>query len=205
MFCSVQLCKRTELQLFRLYYNEVETKRIREELQQREEIIEQENTQRQKIEEEIREKRRELGKLHRDQAGIEQEIKKCVCDGYETFYISDIFEICIFFKSLRIKKFLRGSLSILKSHRCCATLAISTRSRSRFYICLVNYMHRKALENARQQHSSHRQEMDQLEAEYSRILSIKEDYENQQNKKSKEQGRSLELEDSQVSANTTFV
>ena len=45
--------------------------------------------------------------------------------------------------------------------------------------------------------------MDQLEAEYSRILALKEDYEHQQNKKSKEQGRSLELEDSQVPPRTT--
>ena len=55
-------------------------------MQQREEVIELENTQRQKIDEEIREKRRELGKLHRDQAGIEQEIKKCVCGFLETFF-----------------------------------------------------------------------------------------------------------------------
>lgn len=57
------------------------------------------------------------------------------------------------------------------------------------------------MENACQQHSSHRQEMDQLEAEYSRVLSEKEDYERQQNKKSKEHGRTLELEESQVSSN----
>lgn len=56
----------------------MDIKRIREDLQQREEIIEQENAQRQQLEEEIRDKRRELGKLHRDQAGLEQEIKKCV-------------------------------------------------------------------------------------------------------------------------------
>nr|VZI45312.1 unnamed protein product [Spirometra erinaceieuropaei] len=71
------LSKRTELHLFRLYYNEVDTKHIREELKLREEQIEKENAHRQNLEEEIREKRRELGKLHRDQAGIEQEIKKC--------------------------------------------------------------------------------------------------------------------------------
>ncbi|BHF59560.1 Structural maintenance of chromosomes protein 1B [Sparganum proliferum] len=71
------LSKRTELHLFRLYYNEVDTKHIREELKLREEQIEKENAHRQNLEEEIREKRRELGKLHRDQAGIEQDIKKC--------------------------------------------------------------------------------------------------------------------------------
>ncbi|VDL89014.1 unnamed protein product [Schistocephalus solidus] len=72
------LSKRTELHLFRLYYNEVDIKHIREELKLREEQIETENAHRQDLEEEIREKRRELGKLHRDQAGIEQDIKKCV-------------------------------------------------------------------------------------------------------------------------------
>lgn len=55
------------------------------------------------------------------------------------------------------------------------------------------------MENARQQHNSHRQEMDQLETEYSRVQSAQDEYEKLQNKKSKEQGRSLELEDSQVS------
>ncbi|VDN12431.1 unnamed protein product [Dibothriocephalus latus] len=135
------LSKRTELHLFRLYYNEVDTKHIREELKLREEQIEKENSHRQNLEEEIREKRRELGKLHRDQAGIEQDIKKCL---------------------------------------------------------RLNLFPRKSLENARQLHSSHRQEMDQLSAEYARILELKEEYERQQNKKSQEQGRSLELEDSQL-------
>lgn len=41
--------------------------------------------------------------------------------------------------------------------------------------------------------------MEQLEADYARVQALKEEYELQQNKKSKEQGRSLELEDSQVS------
>lgn len=40
--------------------------------------------------------------------------------------------------------------------------------------------------------------MDQLNAEYSRIQALKDDYEHQQNKKSQELGRSLELEDTQV-------
>ncbi|KAH9286198.1 Structural maintenance of chromosomes protein 1A [Echinococcus granulosus] len=156
------LSKRTELQLFRLYYNDVDIKRIREDLQQREEIIEQENTQRQQIEEEIRDKRRELGKLHRDQAGLEQEIKKC---------------------DQKVSKRKPEYIKVSQMLR---------------HVSDKHKESKKALENARQQHSSHRQEMDQLEAEYSRILALKEDYEHQQNKKSKEQGRSLELEDSQL-------
>eukprot|EP00108_Taenia_solium_P006905 TsM_000765300 transcript=TsM_000765300 gene=TsM_000765300 len=155
------LSKRTELQLFRLYYNDVDIKRIREDLQQREEIIEQENAQRQQIEEEIRDKRRELGKLHRDQAGLEQEIKKC---------------------DQKVSKRKPEYIKVSQMLR---------------HVSDKHKESKKALENARQQHSSHRQEMDQLEAEYSRILTLKEDYEHQQNKKSKEQGRSLELEDSQ--------
>lgn len=78
LFPFYQMSKRTELQLFRLYYNDVDIKRIKEDLQQREELVEQENAERVKIEEEIREKRRELGKLNRDQSSIEQDIKKCV-------------------------------------------------------------------------------------------------------------------------------
>ncbi|VDM17546.1 unnamed protein product [Hydatigera taeniaeformis] len=156
------LSKRTELQLFRLYYNDVDIKRIREDLQQREEIIEQENAQRQQIEEEIRDKRRELGKLHRDQAGLEQEIKKC---------------------DQKVSKRKPEYIKVSQMLR---------------HVSDKHKESKKALENARQQHSSHRQEMDQLEAEYSRILALKEDYEHQQNKKSKEQGRSLELEDSQL-------
>uniref|UniRef100_A0A5K3FM05 SMC hinge domain-containing protein n=1 Tax=Mesocestoides corti TaxID=53468 RepID=A0A5K3FM05_MESCO len=156
------LSKRTELQLFRLYYNDVDLKRVHEELQQREEIIEQENAHRQTIEEEIREKRRELGKLHRDQTALEQEIKKCE-------------------QKVSKKKPEYIKVSQLLRH-------VSDKHKES----------KKSLENARQQHSSHRQEMDQLEAEYSRILALKEEYEHQQNKKSQEQGRSLELEDSQL-------
>lgn len=54
------------------------------------------------------------------------------------------------------------------------------------------------MENARQLHSTHLQEIDQLEAEYEKISDIQRDYEQQQSKKSLEQGRDLELEETQV-------
>lgn len=66
--------------MFRLYYNDLEIKRLREELKQREEALGAEHEQRQAIEEEMKEKRRELGKINRDQSSVEQEIKKCVSD-----------------------------------------------------------------------------------------------------------------------------
>lgn len=66
------------MQLFKLYYNDLEIRRIREELKQREEVLSNEHEQRQLIEEEMKERRRELGKVNRDQSSIEQEIKKCV-------------------------------------------------------------------------------------------------------------------------------
>lgn len=90
------MSKRTELQLFKLYYNDVDIKRIREDLQQREEVVEQENAARVKIEEEIREKRRELGKLNRDQSSLEQDIKKCVSFSLLCPY-DCVLEILIFF------------------------------------------------------------------------------------------------------------
>ncbi|VDQ08951.1 unnamed protein product [Trichobilharzia regenti] len=71
--------KRLELHLFRLYYNDLEIRHVREELKQREEAVAAEHEQRQLIEEEMKEKRRELGKINRDQSSLEQEIKKCVC------------------------------------------------------------------------------------------------------------------------------
>lgn len=94
------MAKRTELQLFKLYYNDVDIKRIREDLQQREEVVEQENAQRLKVEEEIREKRRELGKLHRDQTSLEQDIKKCV----RHWPVLAIFLFAFFFKDQKVSK-----------------------------------------------------------------------------------------------------
>ncbi|VUZ57622.1 unnamed protein product [Hymenolepis diminuta] len=156
------MSKRTELQLFKLYYNDVDIKRIREDLQQREEVVEQENAARVKIEEEIREKRRELGKLNRDQSSLEQDIKKC---------------------DQKVSKRKPEYIKVSQMLR---------------HVSDKHKESKKALENARQQHSSHRQEMEQLEADYARVQALKEEYELQQNKKSKEQGRSLELEDSQL-------
>lgn len=54
------------------------------------------------------------------------------------------------------------------------------------------------MENARQLHSSHLHEIDQLELEYDKISSLQKDYDQQQTKKSLEQGINLELEETQV-------
>ncbi|CAH8601346.1 unnamed protein product [Schistosoma rodhaini] len=155
--------KRLELHLFKLYYNDLEIRHVREELKQREEAVAAEHEQRQVIEEEMKEKRRELGKINRDQSSLEQEIKKC--------------EQKI---GKRKPEFIK--VSQLLRH-------VSEKHKES----------KKSLENARQLHSTHLQEIDQLEAEYEKISGIQRDYEQQQSKKSLEQGRDLELEETQLS------
>ncbi|RTG81389.1 structural maintenance of chromosome 1 [Schistosoma bovis] len=155
--------KRLELHLFKLYYNDLEIRHVREELKQREEAVAAEHEQRQLIEEEMKEKRRELGKINRDQSSLEQEIKKC--------------EQKI---GKRKPEFIK--VSQLLRH-------VSEKHKES----------KKSLENARQLHSTHLQEIDQLEAEYEKISDIQRDYEQQQSKKSLEQGRDLELEETQLS------
>ncbi|VDP88080.1 unnamed protein product [Echinostoma caproni] len=155
--------KRVELHLFKLYYNDLEIKRVREELKQREEALAAEHEQRQAIEEEMKEKRRELGKINRDQSSVEQEIKKCeqkIGKRRPEF--------------IKVSQLLRH---ITEKHK----------------------ESKKSLENAKQLHSSHLQEIDQLESEYEKISSLKRDYEQQQTKKSLEQGINLELEETQLS------
>ncbi|KAA0199123.1 SMC1A protein [Fasciolopsis buskii] len=155
--------KRVELHLFRLYYNDLEIKRLREELKQREEALGAEHEQRQAIEEEMKEKRRELGKINRDQSSVEQEIKKCeqkIGKRRPEF--------------IKVSQLLRH---VTEKHK----------------------ESKKSLENAKQLHSSHLQEIDQLESEYEKISSLKREYEQQQTKKSLEQGINLELEETQLS------
>ncbi|TNN06725.1 Structural maintenance of chromosomes protein isoform 1 [Schistosoma japonicum] len=154
--------KRLELHLFKLYYNDLEIRHVRDELKQREEAVASEHEQRQLIEEEMKEKRRELGKINRDQSSLEQEIKKCE-------------------QKLGKRKPEFIKVSQLLRH-------VSEKHKES----------KKSLENARQLHSTHLQEIDQLEAEYSKISDIQRDYEQQQSKKSLEQGRDLELEETQL-------
>ncbi|KAA3682353.1 structural maintenance of chromosome 1 [Paragonimus westermani] len=154
--------KRIELHLFKLYYNDLEIRRVREEMRQREEIIATEHEQRQAIEEEMKEKRRELGKINRDQSTIEQEIKKCeqkIGKRRPEF--------------IKVSQLLRH---VTEKHK----------------------ESKKSLENAKQLHSSHLQEIDQLEAEQEKIALLKLEYEQQQTKKSLEQGINLELEETQL-------
>ncbi|CAH8565459.1 unnamed protein product [Heterobilharzia americana] len=110
----------------------------------------------------MKEKRRELGKINRDQSSLEQEIKKCV-------------------SKIGKKKPEYIKVSQLLRH--------------------VGEKHKeskKSLENARQLHSTHLQEIDQLEVEYEKISNLQQEYEQQQTKKSLEQGRDLELEETQL-------
>ncbi|KAF5401791.1 putative structural maintenance [Paragonimus heterotremus] len=154
--------KRIELHLFKLYYNDLEIRRVREEMRQREEIIATEHEQRQAIEEEMKDKRRELGKINRDQSTIEQEIKKCeqkIGKRRPEF--------------IKVSQLLRH---VTEKHK----------------------ESKKSLENAKQLHSSHLQEIDQLEAEQKKIALLKLEYEQQQTKKSLEQGINLELEETQL-------
>ncbi|KER21776.1 hypothetical protein T265_15014, partial [Opisthorchis viverrini] len=154
--------KRTELHLFKLYYNDLEIRRVREELKQREELLASEHEQRQSIEEEMKEKRRELGKVNRDQSSVEQEIKKCeqkIGKRRPEF--------------IKVSQLLRH---VTEKHK----------------------ESKKSLENAKQLHSSHLQEIAQLEAESEKISSLKREYEQQQTKKSLEQGINLELEETQL-------
>ncbi|VEL42796.1 unnamed protein product, partial [Protopolystoma xenopodis] len=151
--------KRLELHLFKLYHNDVECKRVKEELKHRDERLQIENEQRQNIEEEMKEKKRELGKINKDQSALDQEIKKCD-------------------QKIGKKKPEYIKVSQLLRH-------ISEKHKES----------KKSLDTARQLHSSHSQEIDQLESEYEKILALKEEYEHQQTKKSLEQGRNLELEE----------
>ncbi|KAF6774947.1 hypothetical protein AHF37_06199 [Paragonimus kellicotti] len=167
--------KRIELHLFKLYYNDLEIRRVREEMRQREEIIATEHEQRQAIEEEMKDKRRELGKINRDQSTIEQEIKKCVCSGG-----------CFLANSKIGAKIGKRRPEFIK---------VSQLLR---HVTEKHKESKKSLENAKQLHSSHLQEIEQLEAEQEKIALLKLEYEQQQTKKSLEQGINLELEETQL-------
>lgn len=117
--------------MFKLYYNDLEIRHVREELKQREEAVAAEHEQRQLIEEEMKEKRRELGKINRDQSSLEQEIKKCVC--------CEFFSMCVYCRAFfvfRSKRLGRGNLNLLKFRNSCVMLAKSTKSPSK-----IDFMH----------------------------------------------------------------
>ncbi|CAL8094971.1 unnamed protein product [Calicophoron daubneyi] len=154
--------KRMELHLFKLFYNDLEIRRIREELKEREEALATEHEQRQLIEEEMKEKRRELGKVNRDQSSVEQDIKKCE-------------------QKIGKKRPEHIKVSQLLRH-----------------VTEKHKESKKSLENAKQLHSTHLHEIDQLEAECEKISGLQKEYEQQQTKKSLEQGINLELAESQL-------
>ncbi|XP_035993436.1 structural maintenance of chromosomes protein 1A [Fundulus heteroclitus] len=65
-----------QLQLFKLYHNEVEIEKLNKELGQRNKEIEKDRKKMDHVEEELKDKKKELGRLMREQQTIEKEIKE---------------------------------------------------------------------------------------------------------------------------------
>ncbi|XP_052397438.1 structural maintenance of chromosomes protein 1A [Carassius gibelio] len=65
-----------QLQLFKLYHNEVEIEKLNRELSQRNREIEKDRKKMDHVEEELKEKKKELGRMMRDQQNVEKEIKE---------------------------------------------------------------------------------------------------------------------------------
>ena len=64
-----------QLQLFKLYHNEVEIEKLNKELASKNKEIEKDKKRMDKVEDELKEKKKELGKMMREQQQIEKEIK----------------------------------------------------------------------------------------------------------------------------------
>lgn len=64
-----------QLQLFKLYHNEVEIEKLNKELGQRNKEIDKDRKKMDHVEEELKDKKKELGRLMREQQTIEKEIK----------------------------------------------------------------------------------------------------------------------------------
>ncbi|KAL3313845.1 Structural maintenance of chromosomes protein 1B [Cichlidogyrus casuarinus] len=154
--------KRLEHHMFKLYYNEAETKGYKEEINQREEQLRIDQQLCQAVDEEAKDKKREAAKAKKDQTSLEQDIKKCE------------------------QKLAKRKPEFIKVSQMLKHLADKHKES------------KSSLENARQARSAQVQEIGQLEAEYEKIKSLQNDYEEQQTKKSLEQGRDLELEDTQL-------
>ncbi|XP_036696996.1 structural maintenance of chromosomes protein 1A isoform X1 [Balaenoptera musculus] len=65
-----------QLQLFKLYHNEVEIEKLNKELASKNKEIEKDKKRMDKVEDELKEKKKELGKMMREQQQIEKEIKE---------------------------------------------------------------------------------------------------------------------------------
>lgn len=65
-----------QLQLFKLYHNEVEIEKLNKELGQRNKEIDKDRKKMDHVEEELKDKKKELGRLMREQQTIEKEIKE---------------------------------------------------------------------------------------------------------------------------------
>lgn len=64
-----------QLQLFKLYHNETEIEKLNKELGQRNKEIDKDRKRMDLVEEELKDKKKELGRLMREQQTIEKEIK----------------------------------------------------------------------------------------------------------------------------------
>lgn len=64
-----------QLQLFKLYHNECEIEKLNRELAQRNKEIDKDRKRMDRVEDELKEKKKELGRMMRDQQTVEKEIK----------------------------------------------------------------------------------------------------------------------------------
>ena len=78
-YFTYQIEKQLENQLFKLYHNENDIKRLSDELSGRNEELKKSVEKREGVEERIRGKKKELGQLTRELAAIEKDTREKVC------------------------------------------------------------------------------------------------------------------------------
>ena len=78
VFSFHQVEKQLELQLFKLFHNEKDIDEMAEELARKSQSVDKENRRREKIEGEMKDRKKEQGKLARELAKIDQQIKESV-------------------------------------------------------------------------------------------------------------------------------
>jgi structural maintenance of chromosome 1 len=64
-----------QMQLFKLYHNDAEIEKLNRELSQHNKGIDKDRKKMDHVEEELKEKKKELGRMMRDQQTVEKEIK----------------------------------------------------------------------------------------------------------------------------------
>lgn len=64
-----------QMQLFKLYHNECEIEKLNRELASRNKEIDKDRKRMDRVEDELKEKKKELGRMMRDQQTVEKEIK----------------------------------------------------------------------------------------------------------------------------------